>query len=584
VRDPGRANLLVWNLRCGVLAPVAGSCRIAAFADWKHGLEIVTLCLILLLAVVASSIVSRILPSALPRPLVQIGLGILIGLFSGVRVELDPELFFLLLVPPLLFLDGWRIPKDELFRDSRAILGLALGLVFLTVLGVGFFIHWLIPAMPIAVAFALAAIVSPTDPIAVGAVAQKVSVPKRMMHILEGESLLNDASGLVCLRFAIAAALSGTFSLVSAASAFIWMAVAGIVIGVATTWLAVRGKSLFAQRFGDDGGSNILVSLLIPFGAYLAAEHVHASGVLAAAAAGIAMTFASGGVALGAATRIRRRAVWDMLQFTLNGIIFVLLGEQFPAFVDRARLAAAMAGHSSWWLIIYVVAIVAALVALRFVWVWVSLRFTLLRAKRRGASNTASPPWQIVAATSAAGARGGITLAGALTLPMTMPNGAPFPARDLTILLASGVILASLAIAAVGLPLLLRDLRLPTKDEEADERDRARVASAKAAIQTIERVQHELAENHGEADRTTDIAARIMDQYRERIDSLAADDDRGRQAQETSIERQLRLAGIRAERAEIFELARRREISISLAEQLGRELDMSDARLTRLVI
>ena len=163
-------------------------------------MEVVTLCLFLLLAVVVSGILSRILPSALPRPLVQIGLGALIGAFAGVRVELDPELFFLLLVPPLLFLDGWCIPKDELFRDSGAILGLALGLVFLTVLGMGLFIHWLIPDMPLAVAFALAAVLSPTDPIAVGAVAQKVSIPKRMMHILEGESLLNDASGLVCVR------------------------------------------------------------------------------------------------------------------------------------------------------------------------------------------------------------------------------------------------------------------------------------------------------------------------------------------------------------------------------------------------
>lgn len=550
-------------------------------------MEVVTLCLFLLLAVVASSIVSRLLPSALPRPLVQIALGALIGLVAGVRVELDPELFFLLLVPPLLFLDGWRIPKDELFRDSRAILGLALGLVFLTVLGVGLFIHWLIPAMPVAVAFALAAIVSPTDPIAVGAVAQKVSIPKRMMHILEGESLLNDASGLVCLRFAIAAALSGTFSIGNAVSTFAWMALAGIAIGVAVTWAAVRGKWLFSQHFGDDGGSNILVSLLIPFGAYLAAEHVHASGVLAAAASGIAMSFASDGVAVGAATRIRRRAVWDMLQFTLNGVIFVLLGEQLPAFVHRAHLTVASTGHSSIsWLLLYVAAIVAALVVLRFAWVWVSLRFTLLRARRRGAANSASPPWRIVGAMSAAGARGGITLAGALTLPMTMPDGTPFPARDLTILIASGVILASLVIASLGLPLLLRGLQLPTDGSATDERDRARIKGAKAAIAEIERQQHQMAEEQGDADRSTDVAARIMDQYRERIDSLAgdSDDDRWQQEQEAAVERKLRLAGIRAERAAIFELARDRAISIALAEQLGRELDMADARLTKLVI
>jgi len=551
-------------------------------------LEVVTLCLFLLLAVVASSIVSRLLPSALPRPIVQIGLGALIGLFAGVRVELDPELFFLLLVPPLLFLDGWRIPKDELFRDTRAILGLALGLVFLTVFGAGLFIHWLIPAMPIAVAFALAAIVSPTDPVAVSAVAQKVPVPKRMMHILEGESLLNDASGLVCLRFAIAAALSGTFSLGSAISTFAWMALAGVAIGVAVSWVVVRGKSLFANHFGDDGGSNILVSLLIPFGAYLAAEHVHASGVLAAAASGIAMTFASGGVSLGAATRIRRRAVWDMLQFTLNGVIFVLLGEQFPAFFDRARLTVATTGHSStWWLLLYVAAIVAALTVLRYAWVWVSLHFTLLRARQRGATNTGSPPWRIVGAMSAAGARGGITLAGALTLPMTMPDGAPFPTRDLTILLASGVILTSLVIASLGLPLLLRGLQLPIDDGADDERDRARIKGAKAAIAEIERVQHQMAQEQGEADRSMDIAARIMDEYRERIDSLISDDEdheRWRQEQETALERELRLAGIRAEREAVFALAKQRAISLTLAEQLGRELDMADARLTRLTI
>lgn len=547
-------------------------------------MSVVTLCLFLLLAVVASSIVSRLLPSALPRPLVQIGLGALIGLFAGIRVELDPELFFLLLVPPLLFLDGWRIPKDELFRDSRAILGLALGLVFLTVLGVGLFIHWLIPAMPVAVAFALAAIVSPTDPIAVGAVAQKVPVPKRMMHILEGESLLNDASGLVCLRFAIAAALSGTFSLPSAATTFAWMALAGVAIGVATAWAVVRGKALFADRFGDDTGSNILVSLLIPFGAYLLAEHVHASGVLAAAASGIAMTFANSGVALGAAARIRRRAVWDMLQFTLNGVIFVLLGEQFPDLIRRARGTIATTGHDSmWWLLLYVGAIVAALGALRYAWVWVALRFTLLRARRQGASDAASPPQRIIAAMSAAGARGAITLAGALTLPVTMNDGSPFPGRDLAILLASGVILASLVIAAVGLPLLLRGLHLPADEGAAEERDRARIRGAKAAIAEIERVQHRMAEEHGDADRSTEIAARIMDQYRERIDSITGDEDeRTRHAQQNQLERTLRLAGVRAERATMFDLARQGEISNTLAEQLGRELDLADARLTRL--
>lgn len=547
-------------------------------------MEIVTLCLFLLLAVVVSGVLARVLPAALPRPLVQIALGALIGTVAGIKVELDPELFFLLLVPPLLFLDGWRIPKDELFRDARAVLGLALGLVFLTVLGLGLFVHWLIPAIPLAVSFALAAVVSPTDPIAVSAVAKKVSIPNRMMHILEGESLLNDASGLVCLRFAITAALSGVFSLPQALGTFAWMAIAGVAAGVGVTWAAITGKALVARHFGDDVGSNVLVSLLIPFGAYLAAEHIHASGVLAAAAAGIAMTFVSTRGAVGAATRIRRRAVWDMLQFTLNGVIFVLLGEQLPTLFDGAGAALAEAGHNSrWWLLVYVGAIVAVLAALRFAWVWVSLQFTLFRARRLRADPVSSPPRRVVAAMSVAGARGAITLAGALTLPLAMPDGSPFPGRDLVILLATGVILTSLVIAAIGLPLSVRNLRLPAEVGAAAERDRVRTLTAKAAIAEIERAQHALCADGDDADRYTDMAARLMAHYRERIDSIGADQEhRDEQAQARAIERQLHLAGVGAERRTLLDLVQRREIGSALAEQIGRDLDLVEARLTRL--
>ena len=544
-------------------------------------MQIVTLCLFLLLAVVISGMASRMLPSALPRPLVQIALGALIGMVAHIRVELDPELFFLLLVPPLLFLDGWRIPKDELVRDRGAVLGLALGLVFLTVLGMGVFIHWLIPTMPLGVAFALAAVVSPTDPIAVSAVAQKAPIPKRMMHILEGEALLNDASGLVCVRFAIAAVLTGSFSLGEATLTFAWMALAGVAIGVGVTWAIVASKAAFARRFGDETGSNILVSLLIPFAAYLAAEHVHASGVLAAAAAGIAMTFTGATSGVAAGTRIRRRAVWDMLQFTLNGVIFVLLGEQLPEVFVRARDTVTATGHvSPWWLAIYVFAVVLGLAVLRYGWVWVSMQLTLLRARRRN-DDAVSPPRRIIAAMSAAGARGAITLAGALTLPLTLNDGTPFPARDLVIFLASGVILSSLVIAAVALPLLLRGLNLPPDEGIAAARDRARLVSAKAAIAELDRVQHQMADGRDDPDRFTDIAARLMDQYRERIDSLTTlPEDRTGQA-DAPIERDMRLAAVRAERNAIFDLARRREIGVTLAEQLGRELDLIDARLSR---
>ena len=163
--------------------------------------------LFLLLAVVVSGSIARM--SGVALPLVQIALGAVIVLISGESVDLEPDIFFLLFLPPLLFLDGWRIPKEAVFRDRAVVLELALGLVVFTVLGVGFLIHWMIPGMPLAVAFALAAILSPTDPIAVQAVAARAPIPKRLMHILEGESLLNDATGLTCMRIAVIAATTG---------------------------------------------------------------------------------------------------------------------------------------------------------------------------------------------------------------------------------------------------------------------------------------------------------------------------------------------------------------------------------------
>src|SRR5690606_33289172 len=200
-------------------------CRRSARKRIRSRMETIGIVLFMLGAVVLSGIIVRTLPLGVPTPLVQIGLGAVIAAFSSFEVRLDPEIFFLLFLPPLLFLDGWRIPKEGLLRDKGMILELSLGLVFLAVVGMGHFIHWMIPAMPLPVAFALAAIVSPTDPVAVSAITSRVPMPKRVMHVLEGESLLNDASGLVCFRFAVAAALTGAFSLSGAAVTFAQLAV-----------------------------------------------------------------------------------------------------------------------------------------------------------------------------------------------------------------------------------------------------------------------------------------------------------------------------------------------------------------------
>ena len=546
-------------------------------ARWSEYLDTVSIILFLLLAVVVSGAISRMLPVSLPTPLVQILLGAGIGLSTSYRVELDPELFLLLFLPPLLFLDGWRIPKDELLKDISTVVELALGLVLMTVIGMGLFIHWMIPAMPMAVAFALAAVVSPTDPIAVSAIAARVPIPKRMMHILEGESLLNDASGLVCLRFAIAAALTGTFSAGAAALNFLWVAGAGLAIGVAVTLSVTRAKSWVTKRWGEDTGSQILVSLLIPFGSYLLAEHFHASGILAAVSAGVTMTFAEISRQAMAVTRMRRNSVWDTIQFALNGIIFVLLGEQLPAILAGAKETVALTGHSApWWLAVYIVAIVAGLAALRFLWVWISFRLTILRKRDRNIEFQ-SPNWRLVAAMSFAGVRGAITLAGVLTLPLALDDGTPFPARDLAIFLAAGVIIVSLILATIALPLLLRGLVMPPDPSRQAEEDAARVATAEAAIRAIEQRQHALAEKHGEADLYAAAGARVMDFYRERIESRTNGLSDARKAEEQLV-RDFQLVGIKAEREALLGLGRSRAIGSGIAQKLNRELDLSEAR------
>ncbi|HWK41391.1 MAG TPA: Na+/H+ antiporter [Croceibacterium sp.] len=541
-------------------------------------METITIVLLLLLAVIVSGIVSRVLPLPLPRPLFQIALGALIGMVADWRVTLNPEIFFLLFLPPLLFLDGWRIPREELFKDAKTVLELALGLVVFTVLGMGLLIHWMIPSMPLAVAFALAAVVSPTDPIAVSAIAQRVPIPRRMMHILEGESLLNDASGLVCLRFAIAAALTGVFSIQNAALNFVWVALGGIAVGVGVTWAVAKAKSFVTRHYGEDGGAQVLISLLIPFGSYLVAEHLHCSGILAAVAAGLTMGFVETRGDIAATTRIRRNSIWDTIQFTANGIIFVLLGEQLPGILSGAAETVRMTGHhDEWWLAVYVLAINAGLAALRFLWVWLSFRLTLFRQGEW----RQKPNWRIVAAMSFAGVRGAITLAGVLTLPLTMADGSAFPARDLAIFLAMGVIIVSLVVASIGLPLLLRGLELPDDPAHLVEEENARVAAAEAAIGAVQLAEHRMAEGKANADAYIAAAGRVMDGYRARIEARQTDDEgKATARQAESIERELRLAGLKAERTAIFRMVRHRELGSATARKLVRELDLQEVRYT----
>ena len=545
-----------------------------------HSIEVV---LAMLLAVVVSGHLVRVLPVSLPMPLVQIVLGALVAVFSESAMRLEPEIFFLVFLPPLLFLDGWRIPKAGLFHDKLMIVELALGLVLFTVIGAGYLIHWMIPSMPLAVAFALAAVVSPTDPVAVSSIVSRAPVPKRLMHILEGESLLNDASGLVCFRFAVLAATTGSFSLRDASLVFLWLALGGLAIGIAATLAISHAQRWLSRHWGEESGSAILVNLLTPFGAYLLAEQFHASGILAAVAAGITMSYVElSGRAL-ATTRVQRTAVWDTARFALNGLMFVLLGEQLPDILSRAAISVQEVGRqSSFWLVIYALAITVILAALRYAWVWVSLRLAFFNA-RRGGNEPGAPDTRVVMVMSLSGVRGAITLAGVLSLPLLLPDGQPFPARDVAIFLAAMVILISLIASSVLLPRLLQGLNVTMPAESADRQkeDAALREAAAEAIQAIEEASHALAaDNAAEADLYTQAAVRVMADYKYRLglDGQRSETDGAYLRAADRAEIALRQAALRAERETIFRLARGKRISDEMSRRLVRQIDLAEAR------
>lgn len=543
-------------------------------------METFTVVMAMLVAVLLSGVLVRLLPLAVPLPFVQIGLGFVVAAVFQRGVLIEPDIFFLLFLPPLLFLDGWRVSKLAVMRESSSILQLAFGLVFVTVIGVGYLIHWMIPAVPLAVAFAIAAIVSPTDPVAVEAISRKVAVPRRMMAILEGEALFNDASGLVAFRFAVVAAATGTFSLTQAALSFVWVSAAGIAIGAGLTLLAMRARSLVSRRLGEEPGVDVLLSLVTPFFVYYVAEQAGASGILAAVAAGIAMSYAemSGGAL--AATRMERHAVWNMVQFTLNGMMFVLLGEQFPTILaNLSRAAQESGGHSIYWLPLYGLAISLGLVLCRLLWVVVALKVNAAAARRRG-GEPVRIGLRVILAMSLAGVRGAVTLAGVMTLPFALDNGAPFPARDLAISLAAMVIVYSLLLASASLPRLLRGLHFPPNGRVRRELALAQEAMLQAALDGVAQYARRRIAAHPEdtglyADAADSLAADLRRQAGEVPDGTSAED----LEKQAGIERQMRLEAIAASRQALFRLARTHRISDTLAREQVRLLDLHEARL-----
>lgn len=545
-------------------------------------MSVVTMVLVFLLGVVVSGFLARLLPIKVPLPLLQIAIGACLSYLFGFDVALEPQLFLLFFIPPLLFLDGWRIPKGAFFHNWQSILALAIGLVVFTVLGVGLLIDWMIPGIPLAVAFALAAILSPTDPVAVSAMTASSPLPSRLMHILEGESLLNDATGLVCFSFAVAAAMTGHFSFSDATGSLLLVAGGGVAVGLLVTWVIGRLNHFLVRRTAEEPAIQIMISLLIPFAAYMTAEHLHVSGILAAAVAGIAMHYSELIGQTLAATRMQRTAVWDTVQTALNGSIFILLGEQLPRLLRNLPELSTAGVDNTWELLGYVVAITLALGALRFLWVWGISHLAMRIARWRGMTYTLQPT-RIMAIIATAGVRGAITLAGILTLPLLLPDGAAFPARDLAITLAMGVILLSLLIASIGLPLLARDLdylMLPALGRNRDLETHARTAASEAAIRRIEAILTEpLDEPHQSAIRA-EAATHLLDVYQRRLDyGDATGEDAADMHALAEAERRLRLTALAAERDELYRLRRSEGLDDTIHQRLVREIDLMEASL-----
>jgi len=546
-----------------------------------------TVLLVLMIGAV-TGIIARYI-RAIPLPLIQIMLGAALSWpQKGLHIDFDPGLFMLLFIPPLLFADGWRIPKREFFALYRPILRLAFGLVLFTVIGLGYLIHWMIPEIPLTVAFALAAVISPTDAVAVSAITRNLGMPAHTMHVLEGESLLNDASGLVALKFAIAATLTGVFSWTQVTQEFLWIALGGLGVGAAVGWGFSYLRDTVTRRLGDVAATQmVLLLVLLPFAAYLLGEKIGVSGILAAVAAGVATNFADY-----ISERMQTAGTWAMVESAFNGAIFLLLGLQLPSIIG---VTLRDAGHDWWILVGYVAIISIALLALRWIWLMLGVSRSLHKAHQAG-KLVKKPDLWLNLATTLAGIRGAVTLAGALSVPLLLNNGQPFPARDMLIFLATGTILFTLVIGSIGLPLVLRRVQAVSEPESVREERQARIAACRAAINSLAMSDDDAAQQPTEWQaQQHEIEGRIAREYRNRIDLL--DEERTPETAEVQdlatpdavqerrlryvAELEMRLNCIKVERHTIYAERHNNRINDESLRSLVQELDLSEITLRK---
>ncbi|MBE9916150.1 Na+/H+ antiporter [Paenibacillus donghaensis] len=513
-------------------------------------MEIFLMVLVLLILIGISNVVNHFLP-VIPVPLIQIALGVAMTYVPGMHhIPLDPELFLLLFIAPLLFNDGKMTPRDELWQLRSSILLLALGLVFATVLLAGPFIHWMIPAIPLSAAFALAAILSPTDAVAVGSLSGRVKLPGKIMRLLEGEALMNDASGLVAFNFAIAATVTGYFSLPKAIGSFIAIAIGGIVVGALLGFMAI-GLRLRLRRLGmEDVTLHMLIIILTPFIIYWVAEEFHVSGILAVVAAGVTHAIERDRMTRGSARlHIVSASTWPVILFCLNGLVFILLGLEIPGVISDVWKDPA---YNNGQVIGYVLIITAVLILLRFVWVWAANRH-----------------FRSALLTALSGVRGALTLAAAFSIPMTLADNSPFPERSLILCICSGVILLTLVIASVLLPILTREAKADPEELAENERN-ARIRVLEAGLNAVREEMN---------DKNSQEGMRLISSYTRRL-QMAKLKNKAEMGNALKEAVDIRLEALKAEQKIAEKWVREERISPKLADKFLSSISKVEMLLT----
>jgi CPA1 family monovalent cation:H+ antiporter len=493
----------------------------------------------------------------IPYPILLVLGGLAIGVVPGMpSVDLQPELIFFGVLPPLLYGAAFFTSLRDLRANVRPIGLLAVGLVAMTTVGVAVVAHTFVDGLTWPSAFVLGAIVSPTDPIAATAIARRLGVPRKLVTIVEGESLVNDGTGLVLYRVAVAAVVTGSFSALYTGGLFVVSAVGGVAVGLAVGWLVRQ-----ARRRLDNPPAEITISLLTGYFAFIPAELLGVSAVLAAVTAGIYLGWHTPELTT-PQVRLQGIAVWEIVQYLLNALLFVLVGLQLPVVVE------ALGDIPGARLLGYAVLVSLTVIVLRFAWV-----FAVLHAPKRIARRMSS--WQGAVFLSWAGMRGALSLAAALALPLETDAGAAFPGRDLILFLTFSVILATLVGQGLTLPFLIRVLGL--EDDGSDEREdaKARIRAAEAAIARLDELVLEEWVREDTAERLRGLYRFRTDRFRARFE----DGDDGAIEMRSQDYQRLRRELLEAEREAILGLRRSGAISNDVWIRVARDLDLEDQRL-----